>query len=46
MDLPIDYVTCDITTDQMLKMRIQQSLIKPDTEEILKKYNVQMFWKI
>lgn len=25
---------CDITTDQMLKMRIQQSLIKPDTEEI------------
>ena len=34
MDLPTDYVTRDITTDQMPKMRIQQSLIKPDTEEI------------
>lgn len=33
-DLPTDYVTCDITTGQMPKMRIQQSSIKPNTEEI------------
>lgn len=34
-----DYVTWNITADQM-KMRIQWSSIKPDTEEIWKMYNV------
>lgn len=39
MDFSKDYVTCDITTDQMPKMRLHQSSIKPDTEEIWKTYN-------
>ena len=29
-----DYMTSDISTDQMLKMRKQQPSIKPDTEEL------------